>query len=76
MTPRLLALLDRYTDEVARFLAAREDVHVADAPAAAWVLVHAMEGVVRRYGTAGPSAADEPRYFAELLRLLVGFVSA
>ena len=72
LTPRLVALLDRYTAELARFLAARDAV--ADPPAAAWVLVHAMEGLVRRYGIAGPSETDRPRYLAEVMRLLVGFV--
>jgi AcrR family transcriptional regulator len=72
LTPRLMGLLDRYSDEVARFLAARGAV--ADPPVTAWVLVHAMEGLVRRYGMDGPSEADRPRYFAEVVRLLAGFV--
>jgi AcrR family transcriptional regulator len=73
LTPRMLELLDRYSAELARFLEARGTVD--DPQAAAWVIIHSMEGIVRRYGMSPPPEPERERYFRALVRLLVGFVS-
>ncbi len=48
---RFRAALERWVDEIAAFLAARRDVALHDPRAAAFVLVHGIEGIVAATGS-------------------------
>jgi AcrR family transcriptional regulator len=49
-----------FADECACFLASRPDVRFADPAAAAWVVVHAIEGIVQAVAARGRSIDVEP----------------
>jgi AcrR family transcriptional regulator len=57
---RYRELLDGFAYEVARFLARRPDVRFEDPRAAAWVIVHALEGIVQAVAARGREVEIAP----------------
>jgi len=65
--------LDVHVDLIAEFLAKRSDVNVPDHRAAAFVLVHASEGLIEAV-TERPDGVDASRVVLEAVELLARFV--
>jgi hypothetical protein len=65
--------LDQHVDLIAEFLATRSDVKVPDPRSAAFVLVHASEGLIEAV-TERPDGVDAMRVTLEAVELLARFV--
>jgi AcrR family transcriptional regulator len=72
---RFRAVLDQFVDEIAAFLAARPDVRFPDPRAAAFVLVHGIEGIIAAAGTRS-AVLDVPALTREGARMVRAYTDA
>jgi hypothetical protein len=68
--------LEAFVEEVAGFLARRADVRVADPTAAAWVIVHALDGIVHAVSARGRGIDAAPLAAEALAMIRAYLVSA
>ena len=66
--------LDEHVELIADFLARRPDVHTSDHRAAAFVLVHAMEGIIEATTERG-TAVDVTAIAMQAIRMLTVFIA-
>jgi len=72
---RFRAALDEFVEEITRFLAARDDVRFPDPRAAAFLLVHGIEGIIAAAG-ARSDVLDIPELTREGARMIRAYIDA